>query len=111
MSIEIVNMKTAGTRSCKRVDRATVLGNPFHMRDRSLAERNRVCDAFAAWFPEAWRKSPAMREYMASLAADYVVDRELTLGCWCAPDRCHAETIRDELLKFIDEHCPKEMLP
>lgn len=66
-----------------RVDRQTIWGNPFIMRNDSDEERNRVCDAYEKWLQER----PAMIDR---------AKRELRgkdLACWCAPKRCHAETL------------------
>ena len=66
-----------------RVDRQSIWGNPFIMRNDSDEERNRVCDAYEKWLQER----PAMIDR---------AKRELRgkdLACWCAPKRCHAETL------------------
>ena len=67
-----------------RVDRRSRWGNPFVMKDKSDAERNRVCDAFeemaAKWTPET----------IAALKKDL---KGKSLACWCAPKRCHADTL------------------
>lgn len=69
---------------CVRVDRRTKWGNPFIMRNASDAERNRVCDEFeemvAHWQPETL--AAAKRELKGK-----------NLACWCAPKRCHADTL------------------
>lgn len=65
------------------VDRGTDWGNPFILRDKSDAERNRVCDLFEQY--AQWRLSiePAWLQPL----------KGLHLLCWCAPKRCHAETL------------------
>lgn len=40
---------------------------------------------------------------LARLASIVVRDRSLTLVCWCAPARCHADIIRRTLLEVLEE--------
>lgn len=63
-----------------RVDRRSPFGNPFLLgRD---GDRDAVCDAFATYLPtrpDLVRRLPELRGKL--------------LGCWCAPARCHADTL------------------
>ncbi len=82
-----------------KVDRSSVLGNPFVM----LWEYNRdaVCDDYVEWIYkqidrcEAYYTKELNKMYLA-----YVQYGKLRLFCWCAPKRCHAETIREILLDW-----------
>lgn len=79
--------------------RGSPLGNPHAMRGMSKAERDRVCDLYAAEFP-TWEQ---MKE--CAWILDYMRRRpgkDLELECFCVPKRCHCETIRDYLLKRLD---------
>lgn len=75
-----------------RVDRGSNWGNPFVMAGQSDQERNRVCDLFEQY--AAWRLAiePAWLEPL----------RGKSLACWCAPKRCHAET----LLRLANQEAP-----
>jgi len=66
-----------------RVDRGTRWGNPFILG--TDGDRNRVCDLFRAY--AAWRLT-IQPDWLAPLK-----DRDL--ACWCAPERCHAETLME----------------
>lgn len=83
-----------------RVDRSSVLGNPFRMYDES--QRDAVCDKYAAYFA---RKVEAKDEaFMQELRRLYKIHRKygkLVLYCWCVPKRCHAETIKAFLDRYI----------
>ena len=95
-----------------RVDRASVLGNPFLMRDEH--ERNSVCDEYYRYFQgivtnnwsilHDYAVSSAEREtFMQELRRLYRLAKKhgrLELFCWCAPKRCHAETIA----RFLEKH-------
>lgn len=66
-----------------RVDRMTKWGNPFAMRHESTQERDRVCDAYERWIKQ--------RPQLIEEAKNEL--RGKNLACWCAPKRCHAETL------------------
>lgn len=78
------------------VGKGTALGNPFIMYDES--QRDEVCDKYEIWFKEQIaNKNP---EVMAQL--DTIIDfgktfGEVKLRCFCAPKRCHANTIKKYL--------------
>ena len=121
--IEIVNQsganKPAGGISG---DRNSLLGNPFHMgKDEGL--RDPVCDAYGAYFstviggaepiPTATRiakeqglnlasawKSPTRDSFVSALAVLEQRQRDgkpSKVMCWCAPKRCHLDTVKDYL--------------
>ena len=81
-----------------KVDRSSVLGNPFIMYCE--VHRDDVCDWYKYYFNKKINTT-------FNSANDTAFDRALTricdtllvsdvaLGCWCAPKRCHAETIVD----------------
>jgi hypothetical protein len=85
MTPTIFNLKTFSslTHPFTKVDRSSPWGNPYIMRNQSEAERNYVCDRFAAY--ALWRlmQEPQWLEPL----------RGKHLACWCAPKRCHAETL------------------
>ena len=81
-----------------RVDRTSVLGNPFYMPDES--KRNQVCKQYEKYFNEKIKnvQSTFYKEvqHLQELLQQY---GRLEIFCWCAPKRCHAETIKNYLLK------------
>lgn len=82
------------------IGRGSPLGNPFVMRDKSQTERNRVCDAYEVWFKEQVDKDNPL--VMNELRRLYRIAQkgDLVLGCFCAPKRCHGETIK----RFLEQH-------
>lgn len=95
-----------------RVDRTSVLGNPFYMKDES--HRDEVCDKYESYFKamvsraenKAWNDTRA-QTFVKELRRLYKLHKtygKLELFCWCAPKRCHAETIKAFLESFITEH-------
>lgn len=75
-----------------RVDRASVLGNPFYMCIE--AQRDAVCDAYAEYFEQQLQSNKAFVNELQRLIKLYKHFGKLELFCWCAPKRCHAETIK-----------------
>jgi len=75
-----------------RVDRNTPLGNPYYMENES--KRDYVCDMYEEYFKTALRDNPAFTAELDRLAGIYGKYGKLDLFCWCAPKRCHAETIK-----------------
>lgn len=82
--INIRSIRGVWPENTVRVDRRSRWGNHFIMRNDSDKERDRVCDAFE----EAVKSWPP--EVIAALKREL---RGKDLACWCAPKRCHAETL------------------
>ena len=100
--IEIVNLRNL--QNVKdgvviRVDRASVLGNPFYMHNET--ERDAVCDKYEVYFNEKVT-TKTDDAFMNALRRIYKLAQtnKVYLACWCAPKRCHAETIK----KFIEQY-------
>ena len=105
-NIVIVNLRK--TRNCTRVDRATVLGNPFVMS--ATQSRDKVCDLYITYLVDTYgNKDSAVHKAINELVQRYDKGEQLVLGCWCAPERCHAETIRDLIYSLSQERGWEEM--
>lgn len=81
------------------VGRPSPLGNPFWMSDES--RRDEVCNQYEAWFAKkVEEKDPAV---MGELRRLYRLGlyRPVQLVCFCAPRRCHADTIANFLNKHL----------
>lgn len=103
MSIKIGNIKTHkkdGSIAIK-VDRTSVLGNPFYMSDES--KRDVVCDKYEEYFNKKTNEKTDMK-FMSELYRINALSQQndITLLCWCSPKRCHAETIK----KYIETELP-----
>lgn len=99
--IYIRNIRTFKTDSSVisvRVDRMSVLGNPFYMNAES--DRDLVCDKYTEYFyKKVTEKTDIafMKElYRLKLLS---LHNDIFLICWCSPMRCHAETIQKYLLQ------------
>ena len=76
-----------------RVDRSSVLGNPFHIDHES--KRDLVCDQYEIYFNNKLNKGTDLA-FIGELNRIYELYKtyDITLLCWCSPKRCHAETIK-----------------
>lgn len=98
--ISIVNLRNRKPKQPwqVKVDRSSPLGNIFYMKDES--HRDEVCDKYQEWFNNTVLQSGQVSSYneLVRLYSLYKEHGKLELFCWCAPKRCHAETIK----KFLE---------
>ena len=94
--IQVVNKKTYLGKG-EYIGRPSPLGNPFFMKDESY--RDSVCNQYKLWL-EKNKNIPAIRKELLRLL-NIAKKGPLVLICWCAPKRCHGESIRD-MLKSLD---------
>lgn len=90
--------------------RGSPLGNPFVMENKSIAERNRVCDMYEGWFKEqANRNGSPVRNEMLRLLQLVKSGASINLQCFCKDEikqtyigrRCHCDTIRTSLMQHL----------
>lgn len=94
--IRIVNLRNyslAPEEILIKVDRSSVLGNPYHMHDESM--RDKVCDKYAEYFNSTIDNPKSHQSFLKELNRIKLLaeNNNIALGCWCYPKRCHAETI------------------
>ena len=106
MSVKIGNIRTFvpdGSIAIK-VDRTSVLGNPYVMPDETF--RDTVCD----WYDDHFYDTvDSLAFYHISFKNELnrIIEiartNDVTLLCWCAPKRCHAETIKRYIERKLEE--------
>ena len=81
------------------IGRGSPLGNIFVMKDKS--ERDIVCDAYEVWFNEKVKQNDP--SVMQELRKIYKLAKQgdVVLGCYCSPKRCHGDTIKNFLDRYI----------
>jgi len=84
-----------------RVDRSTIFGNPIRMTNET--ERNLSCDEYAKYFLEESKNNPIFIAELDKLVELCIVHGKLNLFCWCAPKRCHGETIRTYIFENLGD--------
>lgn len=98
----MLNIKVGRVNNCDyKVDRTTILGNPFKMFNES--ERDKVCDNYYRYFEEKISQNDRVileeLQKIKHLASKKPV---FTIGCHCAPRRCHGDTIANFLNNYSD---------
>jgi len=80
--------------------RGSVLGNPFEMKDE--ADRNKVCEQYAQYFHQKVEieKDETMLKELREIYKQ-ALNGDVNLGCYCAPKRCHCETIKDFIERML----------
>ena len=87
----------AGVGACgESVGRPSASGNPFVVGRDGTQEH--VVARYRLWLRQQWRRGGAVRQALKQLAATYRRDGQLTLLCWCTPQPCHADVIREAML-------------
>ena len=83
------------------IGRGSPLGNPFIIgRD---GDRDEVCDKYQPWFDnKVAEKDPAVMAELRAIWHKANRPEGVTLGCFCAPERCHGYTIKAYLESRTD---------
>lgn len=84
-----------------RVDRGTILGNPFKLTSEN--EREEVCLKYRAYFYDKLKTDAKFKTEVDKLEAIYKQYGKLELFCWCAPKACHADVIQWYLVKKLND--------
>lgn len=101
MSIRVVHLKKYVPKDGEilvKIDRSSIFGNPFYMASES--ERDKVCESYRKYFN---RQMEIKRDYYKAVQSLYKTAKtsDVALGCWCAPKRCHGDTIKEFLERYI----------
>ena len=94
ITLKLCNRKYDATKPYYYIGRPSPLGNPFSMVTKSIAERNRVCDEYESYFESAKAYHVELMANLLNLAIEHGI---LQLICYCAPDRCHGDTVIEHL--------------
>ena len=97
--IQVVNKKTWKGGGFY-IGRPSPLGNPFsHLAGTKaefrVANRDEAIDKYRVWLEDRLdSENPTSRAFV-TLLEEYDRTGELTLICWCVPERCHGEIIKE----------------
>jgi len=96
----MIRVGRASDENSYYIGRPGPLGNPFFMRNES--ERNYVCDQYEKWFYEQLNKNNAEVFIEIRKLLRLAESKDLVLGCYCYPKRCHGDTIKKYLDSILD---------
>lgn len=89
-----------------------VLGNRHFLKDvNDFDERNRVIESFIKkdLLPDLEKGGPISKE-VSSMAERVLSGEKIILMCWCAPMRCHCDSIASEVRKDVAKSLNKQSL-
>lgn len=81
------------------ISRGTPLGNPFVMRNEN--ERDSVCDRYRDWLRKKIADGDAAVIGELDLIANKAAGGDVVLGCFCAPKRCHGDSVKEAVLERL----------
>lgn len=105
MSITVSSMRAGGTTppagtTVVRVDRSSILGNPFRLASES--ERPHVIAQYRRWlWARIQERGAECRELQR--IAKLSEEGHVALNCWCAPKACHADIIKSAAEWLLEE--------
>ena len=76
-----------------KVDRSTILGNPFKLDHES--KREEVVTKYRKWLVSLPPNSPQALMIRELRHRHRNNEEPILLGCWCAPRQCHADVIKE----------------
>ncbi|QDP56472.1 MAG: hypothetical protein Tp152SUR00d2C52646391_68 [Prokaryotic dsDNA virus sp.] len=94
-SLKVGRVRASHPRTSKviRVDRTSVLGNPYKMYGEHM--RDEVCDNYAVWLKERIKAKDEVILGALEHIADLVYNgHDVIITCHCTPKRCHADEIK-----------------
>ncbi|MBV9439104.1 MAG: DUF4326 domain-containing protein [Candidatus Eremiobacteraeota bacterium] len=98
----IIEGEYVGRAVARRRLRGSPLANPFRIAHDS--ERDAAVAKYADWLREHIATGDeAVTTELDRLTARFRAEQRLMLLCWCAPQRCHAEVIAEEVRRRAQE--------
>lgn len=98
---------------CKRekrsvyIGRPSALGNPYPRKKNE--PRGSTLDRYRKYLQKKIKENDPDIVGELNRLADIAEQGDLYLGCWCTPNPCHGDVIRDELHKILEErNMPKK---
>ena len=83
--------------------RGSALGNPFNMENYSQEERERVCDSYEEYIEKEMRTNQKIKDQLNLIWTTARKEGVVYLGCFCAPQRCHCNTIKNIIDNKFEE--------
>ena len=102
--IEIMNLRNSKPEYPWdfKIDRTSPVGNPFKLSTEM--SRDRSCNLYHKYVYAVWgikyKAHPEFIEYIKDMVRILKEYKKLRLFCWCAPLRCHGESL-GELIKEV----------
>lgn len=102
--VVIRNLRTKGFGNFKdqfRVDRKSCLGNPYIIDKNIPNSREDVCAKYRELYDNVLLFSEDCKAELHKMANVLRLTGKIELWCWCAPEQCHADIIKEHLLSHM----------
>lgn len=107
--LRVVSFRREGTAKTKQETvmdvsrRNLILGNPFIMKGDTEEERTRVIRQYRRVIEEDFEHKGEKFYACVGIARQVLCGESIALSCWCAPQACHADVIREKVLYLCTE--------
>ena len=88
--------------------RGSVLGNPYtHIKDKEtkaryvVRDRDEAIDRYSGYFDVMYGGNKEFTKAVDEIYSLYKAGKDVYLGCYCKPQRCHCDVIVDKLRKRL----------
>ena len=95
--------------------RPSLLSNPYtHIRDRKtlasfvVKSRDEAIDRYDAYFDRMYKGNAPFKFIIDEIYEKYKRGEDIYLECYCKPERCHCDIIKEELEKRLMRERIKE---
>lgn len=107
MGIHVVNRYGPATpMPTYKIGRPTVLGNPFVIgRDGS---RDDVIALYREWLIEQFGTGNTADRRFRYLLGEALAHPDIALSCYCAPERCHGDVIKEQIEYILNAPTQRE---
>jgi len=109
--IKVVNVKIERPTNLSYVGRynsyfgRSVLGNPFKIGQHG--SREEVIEKYKIWLNEQYKNNQLVKKAILELVQKVQNGENVILGCWCAPQACHAHVIKQKIVEIVQEQDKK----
>lgn len=96
--IKVMNKHTHDCKECVYIGAHELTLAQFKTKTRDEA-----VDKYLPWLREQYKNKEDVRVLLNSLAERYNEGEEIHLQCWCAPQRCHGDVIKQAIIKIAEK--------
>jgi len=95
--------------------RGSILGNPYtHIKDKQtkalfiVKTRDEAIDRYEAYFDRMYKGNAPFKYIIDEIYEKYKNGEDVYLECYCKPERCHCDVIKEKLEKRLMKERIKE---
>ena len=100
---------------CYRTKNGNILGNPYtHIKDKKtlamfvVKTRDEAIDRYEGYFDRMYKGNAPFKYIIDEIYEKYKNGEDVYLECYCKPERCHCDIIKEKLEKRLLKERIKE---